>query len=126
MIGLRNLLSVKTSALSRRGRRGGEGGELTVPAFITPATLVTFPVATLSIKVVLFVLGVSESRFWVIITSFIVGGLIYLIGYQSGLGRREQAIGFGIAVLNCFFIAASVLGFGELIGAPPTAPPTGS
>lgn len=93
-----------------------------MPALMTPATLVTFPVATLAVKVVLFVIGQDQSRFWVIVTSFIVGGLIYLIGYQSGLSRREQVIGIGIAILNCFFIAASVLGFGELIGTQPPAP----
>jgi hypothetical protein len=87
---------------------------------MTSAALVTFPGATLAARVILAVLGqispeVGSSTITALVVSFIVGGVIYLIGYKGGATVQERAINVLIAIINCFFIAAGVLGVDELV-----------
>jgi hypothetical protein len=58
---------------------------------------------------------VGSSTITALVDSFVVGGVIYLIGYRGGASVQEQAINVFIAIILCCFIAAGVLGVDELV-----------
>jgi len=85
-----------------------------VGVFITRQSLLTFPVASTAVIVVSKVLhlvfpalGSPGTPFFV---SLIVGLFIYYISLSTSPTRRDKFEGFGIAILNSFWLAASALG----------------
>lgn len=45
-----------------------------------------------------------------VVTSFFIEAVIYVIGYDSKLGRKNNFVGAMIATINTFVIIAAVLG----------------
>jgi hypothetical protein len=99
----------------------GAGGAVTpagpgsIGVIVTPEALLSFPVASGIALAVWKVLAGLNAPLGANLVGFVValatGGLIYLITFDSLLSPRKQAIAFGIAVVNSFLIASSVLGF---------------
>jgi hypothetical protein len=91
-----------------------------VGVFITAQSLVTFPVASAVVSVVSQVFQavvpiLKDSNLVPLIAAFVVGLLVYAISITKQMTSREKLIGLVIAVINCFFLAASALGIDALI-----------
>lgn len=87
----------------------------TIGVFLTPQSLVTFPVASVVLIVMWRVLIVvfpewGTSKLVPFIGAFVLGVFIYYISLPENPPRRLKIIGAGIALLNSFFLAASALG----------------
>lgn len=83
--------------------------------FVTPQSLVTFPVASLIVMAIWKVLSVvfptwEASKVVPIVIAFIIGFFIYLISFSKQATTRAKFIGLGIAIINSFLLAASALG----------------
>ena len=91
--------------------------------FVTPQSLVTFPVASAAVTIIWKVLGqidprVATSALAVLVISFIIGLFIYFAGLTKQATTQEKVVQFGIAVLNSFWLAASALGISQAVAAP--------
>jgi len=86
-----------------------------VSVFLTPQSLVTFPIASMVVSIVWKVLANvfpawGGSKVTLLVIALVVGTLIYLIS-SGGKGTvRERAIGIFIAIFNSFFLAATAMG----------------
>ena len=83
--------------------------------FLTPQSLVTFPVASAVVAVVWKVLGSvfpgwGETRITLLVVAALVGALIYMISETTRQTPKDRVVAVAIAVLNTFFLAASALG----------------
>lgn len=107
---LRDLFVVKAS-------RGND-----TPVFVTPQSIVTFPIASLAVNVIWRVLAAlvpawGASQIVAVIIAFVIGLFIFAISIDWNAPLRDRLIALGIAVINCFFLAASALGI-SVVGAP--------
>lgn len=87
----------------------------TIGVFLTPQSLVTFPVASAALILMWKVLIVvfpewGPSKLVPLIGAFVLGMFIYYISLPENPPRRLKIVGAGIALLNSFFLAASALG----------------
>jgi hypothetical protein len=119
LAGFRRLLSVSTGRPAVRVAGPAPAPRATgaeeMPAFITPQSILNFPVASLVVTVMWKVLGRvveswRDSELLSLILAIIVGMFIYYIGLTGNIQRRDRTIGFGIAIINSFLLAASALG----------------
>jgi hypothetical protein len=89
-------------------------GKPAVNVFASPQSLVSFSGATgaaLAITSVLHNLAAAwDVALLGIGASFFVEGVIFLIGYDARLGRKDNLVAFLIAIINTFVIIAAVLG----------------
>ena len=92
------------------------------PVFVTPQSVVTFPVAALAVNVIWRVLGVLVPV-WAanlgvgIVIAFAIGLFIYALSVNWQTDTLEQKLkALGIAIINCFFLAASALGISDVFG----------
>jgi hypothetical protein len=90
-----------------------------VGVFMTPQSLVTFPVASLATSVVWKLAGIFrpgwEKNPWVpLLTALLIGGAIFAASVSNKDTRPTNAgqwtITLAVAVLNSLFLAASALG----------------
>ena len=94
-------------------------------AFITPQSLVTFPVATLAVglawKSIEALMPEWKGNLWVpFLLSFAVGGFVYFVAItepNSDQTSREKVIGAFVALLNTFYIFASATGIATAVTA---------
>lgn len=105
------------------------GAESTVPAqppmqatgvFLTPQSLVTFPVASSAVTIIWQVLGQMDQRIAgnavaALVISLVVGLFIFVISMTPQSSTQEKTVQFGIAVLNSFVLAASALGISQAV-----------
>lgn len=98
-------------------------------AFITPQSLVTFPVATLAVgvawKSIEALKPALAGNLWVPFSiSCAIGLFMYLVGItepNANLTTREKLIGAFVAVVNIFYIFASASGIATAITSTGTA-----
>jgi hypothetical protein len=85
-----------------------------VPSFVTPQSIVTFPVAALVVNVFWQLLGkasTSLTKQWVpIVLSALVAAFIYAASDKSGMNAKAKWVAAGIALINAGFLAAAALG----------------
>lgn len=86
-----------------------------VPVFLTPQSIVSFPVASSVVYSTWIVLGKifpswGMSGLVLLFIAFLAGTLIYLISATEQMTQKEKIIGIIIAIFNSFFLAASALG----------------
>ncbi len=91
----------------RAGGPGPSPPKGTIGVFLTPQSLVTFPVASGALMVVWKVLTVvfsswGASKFVPFIGAFLLGMFIYYISLPENASRRLRTIGAGIGVINSF------------------------
>ena len=92
------------------------------PVFVTEQSLITFPVAALAVNVIWRVLGAMVPA-WAnnlgvgIVVAFAIGLFIYALSVDWVNYTTEQKLkALGIAIINCFFLAASALGLFDVFG----------
>ncbi len=86
--------------------------------FITPQTLMTFPVATFAVGLLSVVLNAlvpsARGNLWVpFVVSLAIGMFIYWVGVtdpKASMTRRHKLIAFGVAVINSAYLFASCTG----------------
>jgi len=110
------------------GKALAPGGNDSPGAFITPASIVTFPVASSVVVVTWNLIKLASpawgSSIWVpIVLSLVIGAFIYYISLTPKMSEKEKIIAAGIAFINSIFLAASALGISTAIGAG--TPPAG-
>ena len=98
-----------------------------VGVFVTPQSLMTFPVSSTMVTIVWKVLANvfpswGGSKVVPLVAALAVGLLIYFLSEKPALTRKDQIVGLGIAVLNSFTLAATALGISDAI-TPPGARP---
>lgn len=118
-------IGISIQALGVRGeaRPISAGEEVTKGAFITPQSLVTFPVATFVVgllwKVIEAVFPQTAGALWVpLVISFLLGTFVYFIGItdpESQMKLREKAIAAVVAVVNSFYLFASTTGIASAV-----------
>jgi len=91
-----------------------------VHVFTTTQSIVTFPIASSAIMVMWKVLGKvfptwGASHYTLFGIGLLAGFLIYLIGINAQMSRKDKIIAFGIALINSFFLMASALGILQTI-----------
>lgn len=103
----------------------GEGQEASsgVGVFITAQSLLTFPVASSAVAVINQVLrsvfsALGNNNLLTLIIAFVIGLIIYLISINNEMNVREKIIGFVLAIINSFFLAASALGLQNVANPP--------
>jgi hypothetical protein len=106
-------VEVTATPLSPPG--GGPAPKDTIGVFLTPQSLVTFPVASATLvgmwKVLIAVFpGWGPSKLVPFVGAFVLGMFIYYISLPENPPGRLKIVGAGVAVLNSFFLAASALG----------------
>jgi hypothetical protein len=109
---MRRLVNIPTRTDTPAGSTG---------IFLTPQSLVAFPVASAVVTVVWKVLsGVfpawGPSRITLLVVAGLVGALIYTISETARHTPKDRIISVAIAVLNSFFLAASALGIDVVTG----------
>jgi hypothetical protein len=128
---LRRLITVYERPLQVGGARGaggraraaGDGTLQPTGVFVTPQSLVTFPVASAAVTIIWKVLGqistgVGTSALAALVISFVIGLFIYFAGLNQQATSQEKVVQFGIAILNSFWLAASALGLNEVTDLP--------
>jgi hypothetical protein len=110
-------MSLRDLFVAKPSRTSGD-----TPVFVTPQSIVTFPIASLAVNVIWRVLAVlvpsaAGSQLVAVIIAFVIGLFIYAISVDWTASLRERLIALGIALINCFFLAASALGI-SVVGAP--------
>ncbi len=98
-------------------------GETGKGAFITPQSLVTFPVATLVVglvwKSIEALVPEYVGNLWVpFLLSLAIGMFVYLVAVtepNSNQTKREKIIGAFVALINVFYIFASATGIATAI-----------
>ncbi len=85
------------------------------PVFVSQQALVTFPVASAIVVTLWKVAGTfntawATDRFVALLIALAIGALIYAIGFNGKLGRREQAVAIAIGVINSLFLYAAAIG----------------
>jgi hypothetical protein len=111
---LRNLISVRRPSAGPAATTASETDDR-VGAFVTAATLVTFPVASAVVLIIWKVLDglpidLFNGRVGIGLAAVLVGGVIYLLSYKSE-GNIPNRVGeFGIAVINTFVLYAAASG----------------
>jgi len=98
-------------------------------AFITPQSLVTFPVATLAVgvawKSIEALVPEWAGNLWVpFFLSFAIGAFVYIVGItepNANYTTREKVISAFVAIVNIFYIFASATGIATAITAAGTA-----
>jgi len=97
----------------------GEPETQSVGAFLTPQSLLSFPVASGAVTLVWKSLGALSSPLgtanWVpLVVALLVGLIIYLISVSDDKMPKPSGgmriVGIGIAVLNAFFLFAAAVG----------------
>lgn len=88
--------------------------------FVTPQSLVTFPVASSAVTIIWQVLGqmdrrIAGSPIVALVISLVVGIFIYVITMTPQSTTQEKTAQFGIAVVNSFVLAASALGISQAV-----------
>ena len=88
--------------------------------FVTPQSLVSFPVASSVVTIIWQVLGQMDARFAgnaavALVISLVVGLFIYFITMSPQGTTQEKTAQFGIAVVNSFVLAATALGISETV-----------
>jgi hypothetical protein len=101
----------------------GEDASNGVGVFITAQSILTFPVASSVVTVINQVLttvlpGLTGNNLFTLIIAFIIGIIIYLISIDDKMSLREKTIGFVLAIINSFFLAASALGLQNVVSSP--------
>ena len=92
--------------------------------FITPQSLVTFPIATTVISIIWKVLGTLfpsiDGSLWIpACTSLMFGAFIFYVGIsdpKAKTTRRDVIIGAVVAVVNSFYLFASSVGIVSVAG----------
>jgi hypothetical protein len=89
--------------------------------YLTPQSIVAFPVAASVVTVVWKVLaavfpGWGSSRLTLLLIALLVGALLFVISERKGHTIRERLVAVAIAILNSFFLAASALGIDAATG----------
>jgi uncharacterized membrane protein len=92
----------------------------TTAAFITPQSLVAFPFASglvAGIWQATNALGFRDHNYIGLIISFFVGVVVYGISVSDRrlkLTREERLVGFGIGIINCFYLFMAALGLHQI------------
>ena len=104
---------------------GTTGGEIETGqgVFVTPQSLVTFPVATTVVglmwKAIEALVPALQGSLWTpFVLSAVVGAIIFCIAISepdSTQSRRDKLIGGLVAVINIFYIFASVAGISHAL-----------
>lgn len=86
-----------------------------IGVFLTPQSLLTFPVASGAVILIWRVLSavfpsLGPSKLVPLVTAFLVGTFIYYISLPENASTRVRITGAGIGIINSFFLAASALG----------------
>ena len=127
MMDLRRLITVYQSPLEgANARAAGEATQSPLQptgVFVTPQSLVTFPVASGAVTIIWKVLGqvntaIGTSAIAALVISFVIGLFIFFAGLTQQGTTQDKVVQFGIAVLNSFWLAASALGISEVAGLP--------
>jgi len=108
----RNLISVRRR---ESPPAAAPGPTEPVGAFVTAATLVTFPVASAVVLIIWKALGQTplelfDGRAGIAIAAVLVGLVIYLVSYKAAENLQRQLGEFGIAVINTFILYAAAAG----------------
>lgn len=87
----------------------------TVPVFLTPQSIMTFPVASSVVTIIWKVMariapGWGGSVLSLAVISVLMGGLIFINGMTEGMTRKEKVISFSIAMINSIILMSSALG----------------
>jgi hypothetical protein len=118
----RRLVNIPSRASRAGSSDAGEpAGRQATGVYLTPQSIVAFPVAASVVTVVWKVLaavfpGWGESRSTLLVVALAVGALLFVISDRKGQTTRERIISIAIAVLNSFFLAASALGIDAAMG----------
>jgi len=86
-----------------------------VGVFITPQSIMTFPVASGAVFATWKVFGtifpaIATNKAFPLATSFLIGGVIFYGSLTPKMTNRDKAIGFLVALLNSVYLTASVFG----------------
>ena len=118
---MRDLVNVRITGKSSTGE-GVSVTQTTVSrgVFITPQSLLTFPVAAGFIRVAwelvsLFNQNFSDNIIVPTIISVFVGLVIYLISIRDDMNLKEHLIAVAITLMNTVLLLASVLGIKTVI-----------
>lgn len=116
---------VTRSMRARGAPRPASAEETTANAvFITPQSLMTFPVATAAISFIWKGIGALfpnvEGSLWIpAITSLFFGAFTFYVGIsdpKANLSHRDIVIGVFVAVINSFYLFSSSVGIVSTIG----------
>jgi hypothetical protein len=96
--------------------------------FITPQSLMTFPVATAAISFIWKGMGALfphlDGSLWIpAITSLVFGAFTFYVGVsdpKTKLTKRDLIIGAFVAIINSFYLFASTVGIISAIGSSNT------
>lgn len=97
----------------------GEGQPATVGVFITPQSLVSFPVASTLVMIIWGLIqklvGAPAHAPWVpVVIALVLGGIIFITSVNAPDVRPKStgawAVAVGIGILNSLLLAASALG----------------
>ena len=123
----RRLFNVRVSTTPREtpGEARTIGGQIETGqgVFVTPQSLVTFPVATTAVgllwKAIEALVPALKGSLWTpFVLSAVVGIVIFIIAISepdSTQSRRDKLIGGVVAVINIFYIFASVAGISHAL-----------
>lgn len=118
---MRDLVSVQMAKKSSTDE-GLSGTQATVSrgVFITPQSLLTFPVAAGFIRVTwelasLFKEDFSDNIIVPTVISVFVGAIIYLISVRDDMNLKDHFIAIAITAMNTILLLASVLGIKTVI-----------
>jgi hypothetical protein len=89
-----------------------------VGVFTSPQSLTTFGGASAAVTVVWNVLGNvfptwGTQKWLLLVISLFVGIVIYAISIKPGTTRKDLGIGFAVALINSFVLAAAALGINK-------------
>ncbi len=89
---------------------------LVINTFVTPTSLINFPIASAAVRIVCDILGVVKSNFVLpLAVAFVLGMLFYISTDDRGKTPKDRTIRLGVAVINCFFLAVAAVGIGTLV-----------
>lgn len=96
----------------------------TTSAFITPQTLVSFPVASLVVRLLWavadkLVAGAGQNNWVGLGIALIVGLLVYTLSVSDNklaMTGTQKRLGVVVAILNAFVLFAAAAGIGEVVG----------
>ena len=97
-----------------RGGAAGMGGD-SVPVFLTPQALMSFPVATLAIKLVDIVVDsvfpdIAQSNLVPFLASLLIGGLIIFYTWDNNRPLKDRVLHGVVGVLNILYLYAVSIG----------------
>jgi hypothetical protein len=101
---------------NQEGYAYGENSESSgVGVFVTPQSIATFPVSAAAVRVISVVLekifpNLSGSNFVVLIVALFIGMILWIYSINAKMSGREKLGSLCLAIINSFFLAASVLG----------------